>query len=200
MVKDIIEKTIMDSENFSMRSVMPALRLLSDGALEDVLNTNGCRYYQFLPCLIDNLKPTQIVELGGAMGVSAIMMCQAKWQDFKLYSITLAEGGQEFSFIADNYPNLTKIVGDDLDLTNWPKDLDLSKTDLWFIDTDHTEAQLRAELELYTPFFKKGAIVLFDDIHLLPDMDRVWDDLKKKYDFFDCTDPLHYSGFGAIQI
>jgi predicted O-methyltransferase YrrM len=197
-MKDLLEKSIKDSESFSIRGVMPALRLLNSGALEDVLNVNGCRYYQFLPCLIDNLKPAQIVELGGAMGVADVMMLQSKWQDYKLYSITLAENGLEFSMIADEYKNLFKIVGDDLDLKNW-KDTDLSKTDLWFIDTLHTKEQLTKELELYTPFFKKGAIVLFDDIHM-PELEPVWNLLCQRYDHLDLTDPCHYSGFGAILI
>jgi hypothetical protein len=199
MVKDLIEQTIKDSEGYPMLGIMPALRGLSAGALEDVRNVNGCRYYQWLPCLIDRVHPLLIVELGGAMGVADVMMLQSKWQDYKLYSITLEEHGLEFSMIADEYKNLVKVVGDDLDLKNWPKDLDLSKTDIWFIDTLHTETQLRKELELYTPFFKKGALVLFDDIHM-PELQPVWDDLCKKYDYYDGTDPLHYSGFGIIQI
>jgi predicted O-methyltransferase YrrM len=198
-MKNLLEKSIKDSENFSIKSVIPALRLLNSGALEDVLNVNGCRYYQFLPCLIDNIKPHQVVELGGAMGVADIMMLQSKWQDYKLYSVTLEEHGLEFSMVADSYENLIKVVGDDLDLKVWPKDLDLNKTDLWFIDTLHTKEQLTKELELYTPFFKKGAIVLFDDIHM-PELEPVWNLLCQKYDHFDLTDPCHYSGFGAIQI
>jgi predicted O-methyltransferase YrrM len=177
---------------------MPALRGLNSGALEDVLNINGCAYYQFLPQLIDLIEPSCVVELGGAMGVADVMMLQSKWQDYKLYSITLAEHGLEFSMIADEYKNLVKIIGDDLDIKNW-KDIDLSKTDLWFIDTLHTKEQLTKELELYTPFFKKGAIVLFDDIHM-PELQPVWDLLCQKYDHYDLTDPCHYSGFGAIKI
>lgn len=204
MVKDIVEKALKASEGYPMAGIMPALRNLNSGALEDVLNINGCKYYQWLPNLIDEIKPKQIVELGGAMGVADVMMLQSKWQDYKLYSITLAEHGLEFSMVADEYKNFVKVVGNDLDLSNWPKDLDLSKTDLWFIDTgiadDHFAEQLQKELVLYTPFFKRGAIVLFDDIHKNEGMQKVWDELCLKYDHYDGTDPLHYSGFGIIQI
>lgn len=204
MVRDLVEKTIKQTNNFSMMGVMPALRKFNSGALEDVLNINGNLYYQWLPNLIDEIKPHQIVELGGAMGCADVMMLQSKWQDYKLYSITLAEEGLEFSMVADDYKNFIKVIGDDLDLANWPKDLDLSKTDLWFIDTgiadDHFAEQLQKELALYTPFFKKGAIVLFDDIHKNEGMEKVWNELCQKYDHWDGTDPLHYSGFGIIQI
>jgi len=184
--------------NLKLSDIKIALRNCNEGAIESVLNTNGEAYYLWLPCAIDVLKPKQIVELGGAMGVSAIMMCQSN-VDFKLYSITLPEGGLEFSFIADPMPKLTKVVGDDLVPLNWPKDLDLSKTDLWFFDALHEEQHLRKELALYEPFFKEGAVLLFDDIHTFG-LEPVWEDLKSKYESWDCTDPLHFSGFGLCIV
>jgi predicted O-methyltransferase YrrM len=198
-MKDLLEKSLEDSKSFPIKGVMPALRLLNSGALEDVLNVNGNRYYQFLPCLIDNMKPHQVIELGGAMGVADVMMLQSKHQAYTLYSVTLPEHGLEFSMVADDYNNLVKIIGDDLDPKIWPYDIRRKETDLWFIDTLHTKEQLTKELELYTPFFKKGAIVLFDDIHM-PELEPVWDLLCQRYDHYDLTDPCHYSGFGAIQI
>jgi len=192
-IKELADKTLDRLKTFNVNNVLPALRFANEGAIEDVLNTNGCAYYQWLPGLVDEIKPSQIVELGGAMGVASIMMLNANWHDFKLYSITLAEHGLEFSYIKENYPNLIKVVGDDLNLDNWPKDLDLSKTDIWFLDSEHTEKQLRAELKLYTPFFKKGAIIIFDDIRM-PELFGVWEELS--YPKIELTDPLHYSGYG----
>mgnify|MGYP001563454044 CR=1 FL=1 len=107
--------------------------------------------------------------------------------------------GLEFSYVVDKYPNLTMIVGDDLDMNNW-KNLDLNKTDIWYFDSEHSEKQLRAELALYSPFFKKGTILLFDDIHLNEEMERVWNELKDKYDAYDATNLLHYTGFGVICV
>ena len=136
------------------------------------------------------------------MGVGSIMMLQSPYQDFKLYSITLAEGGLEFSYVVDKYNNFYPIIGDDLDLSNWPKDLDLSQTDIWYFDSLHTEEHLRKELDLYSPFFKKGTICVFDDIHSFG-LDPVWDDIKNgKWgftEFVDATDPLHYSGYGLAR-
>lgn len=200
--KELYKKGLQRLEKFSIKGALPALRFANEGAIEDVLNTNGCAYYQWLPCLIDEVKPKQIIELGGAMGVSSIMMCQANHQDFKLYSITLPEHGLEFSYVQDNYPQLVKIVGDDLDLNYWPEDLELHDTDIWFFDSEHSRHQLVAELELYSPFFKPGAILLFDDIHVNAGLDAVWEDIKNgkcgKWDSCDATSPLHYSGFGIV--
>lgn len=198
-LKDITEESLERLKTFDVRPCLPALRAANEGAVEDVLNINGCANYQWWPIILEMLEPSQVIELGGAMGVGTIMMLQSKYQDFHLYSITLAEGGLEFSYVVDKYPNLTMVVGDDLDLTNWPKDLDLSKTDIWYIDSLHTEVQLRRELELYTPFFKKGAIIVFDDIRM-PELYGVWKELTEKYESVEVTNPLHYTGYGVIRI
>ena len=203
-IQELTEQAFEKMKVTGVRGVLPALRAANDGAREDVLNTNASSVYQWLPRFIEVVEPKQIVELGGAMGVGDIMMLNSSYQDFILYSITMPEGGLEFSYVVDKYLNFVPVVGNDLDLSSWPKDLDLSKIDLWYFDSDHTEKQLRAELDLYSPFFKKGAIVLFDDIHLNEEMERVWEDIKNgKYgltDCFDATHLLHWSGFGCCKV
>lgn len=184
-------------EKYDIKTTLPALRALNDGALEDVLNTNGNRYYQWSPCLLEVVKPKQIVELGGAMGVWDLMVLNGKYQDFNLYSMTLPEGGLEFSYVVDKYANFHPSVGDDLKLENWPKELKLEDTDLWFIDSEHSAKQLQAELDLYSPFFKKGCVLLFDDIRH-PELWPIWE--KLPYDKAEITNPCHYSGFGIAKV
>ena len=190
--------------DLSLLSLIPSLSKLNDGALEDVYNVNGCANYQWASCLVDILKPPQVVELGGAMGVWDLMVLHTLPKTSHLYSITLPEQGLEYSYIDKEYKNFHPVLGDDLDLSNWPKDLDLSKTDLWYFDSLHLEAQLRKELDLYSPFFKKGAMVLFDDIHLNDGMQRVWDEIVAgKWgitDTYDATDPLHFTGYGCTLV
>lgn len=203
----LIENSMKRLREYRVASALPALRFANDGAINDVLNTNGCAYYQWLPGLIEELRPKQVVELGGAMGVASIMMLQSKYQDFELYSITLPEGGLEFSYVKDTYSNFHPIIGNDLDLSNWEKANNppgkvnpkyfLKETDLWFFDAEHTAEHLQKELDLYSPFFKKGAVVLIDDIRsfgLWP----VWEALP--YEKREMTDPLHYSGYGVVMI
>lgn len=171
---------------------------LNEGSRKDVLDKSQSGYYQFLPCLVQYLKPRQIVELGGAMGASALMMLSSLPSKSTIYSITLPENGLEFSFVKKDYTQLVKCVGDDIDLTNWPKSLDLSQTDLWFFDSEHTYKQLTRELKKYQKFFKKGTVILVDDIHLNEGMFRAW--LKFPGDKTDLTAWLHWSGFGLIVI
>lgn len=173
----------------------------NDGAIRDVESKDGrSDYYQWLPKLIKMTKPKQIVELGGAMGVSAIAMLQTLPKTSKLYSITLEEHGLEFSFMDKEYDNFIKIVGDDLDLNNWPKDLDLSKTDIWFIDSEHTYEQVRKEIDLYKKYFKEGSILLFDDIHINDGLSQVWEEIKQEIPGDKYESDLHYSGYGIIVV
>lgn len=195
--KDIVAQANEKFATFDIRGVLPALRGCNEGSLQDVLDRERSGYYQWTPGLIEVLKPKQIVELGAAMGAWDIMACNSAYQDFLLYAITLEEQGLEFSFIKDEYPNLIKVVGDDLKLENWPKGLHLNQTDLWFLDSEHTFKQLNAEIELYAPFFKKGAVILFDDIRMAQ-LWPIWEHLSKYHDSIELTVPLHYSGYGLM--
>lgn len=185
-------------ENYDLAKAEPFLTGLSEGSLADVKNKKMSGYYQFLSVLTNYLKPKQVLELGGAMGASALMMLSSLPKESRLYSITLPEHGLEFSFVKETYPNFVPVVGDDLILTNWPKNLDIAKTDLFFFDSEHNYDQLTSERKLYEPFFKKGAVILIDDIHLSEEMFKAWTEFPG--DKFDATPWLHWSGFGIITI
>lgn len=183
--------------DYDVNTIADHLTAINPAHLEnEVKNGNGQNlYYQWLACLVRLIKPKQVVELGAASGISTIMMATELDKDAKLYSVdndpTIA-----WKWMAKDYPQVEKILGDDLDMSIW-KDIDLSKTDLWFIDTLHVARQLKREVELYSPYWKKGAIVVFDDIRL-NELWLIWDSFI--YDKCENTNPCHYSGFGFIKI
>jgi len=160
----------------------------------EVKNISGKpnQYYQWLHCLMKLLQPKQVVELGAASGISTILMATALPEDSILYSVD-NDPEIAWKWMKHDYPQVKKILSDDLDLDIW-KGIDLKKTDVWFIDTLHEEIQLRRELLLYSPFMKRGSILIFDDIHLNEGMEAVWEELF--HDKLDISDPCHYSGFG----
>lgn len=199
----------------------------NEGAIEDYLNTNGCLNYHFMSCLVDVVKPKKVLELGGAMGVGTLCLSEFLPKESDLYSITLEEHGLEFSYIKSNYiyPNIYLIVGDDLKPETWnwyrhpdkmkeyrnyekvevykPEELfRKTKFDLIYIDTgiaeSHSGEQLKKELDFYRPYFKKGTIIMFDDIHLNDGMNEVWDGLD--WDKVDLSDPLHWTGWGLCIV
>ena len=163
----------------------------------EVKNGNGQNlYYQWLACLVRLLKPKQVVELGAAAGISTIMIATELSKDAKFYSVD-NDPNIAWKWMSRDYPQLTKILGDDLNMAIWDGSIDLLKTDLWFIDTLHTTKQLTKEIELYSPYWKRGTIVAFDDIRI-PEVYSVWESLK--YDKRENTNPCHYSGFGFVKI
>ncbi len=190
-LKLLTDSAFEELKSFSVDGILPDLKDVAPGSLQDVLDTKNSLYYQWLCCLMRVLKPKQIVELGGAMGTSALCMLSQLPEDAKLYSATLEEHGLEFSYIKTNYPQLTKIIGDDSDMSIWPGDLDWSKTDLLFIDAEHTADAVRRELEMYIPLIGEGKLVLMDDIKM-EELWPVWLEIDKpKIDL----SVLHHSGF-----
>lgn len=160
----------------------------------DLRDKENWGYYSFLGSFCKQYQPKQIVELGGAWGTSAMVMAQET--EGKVYSITLDEP-PAFCYIKKDYPNLVKVIGDDLTLDSWPKELDFHKTDVWFIDSLHTFEQLKAELDLYTQFFKESTILFFDDIH----MDELWPIwLELPYDKYDASELHVPSGWGIAVV
>lgn len=186
--------------DFDPLPLLHKLRLVGQGQLQEVVNgesDRGCnRYYQWLACLMKLVKPKQVVELGAAAGISTILMATEMPKDSKLISVDI-DPSLAWKWMPDEYPQVIKVLGDDLDLKIYPKDVDLSKTDIWFIDSLHTEQQLRAEFELYRPFWKKGAIVVLDDIKI-PGLDKVWSEITE--DKCETTIPNHYTGFGHFIV
>lgn len=182
-------------DHFDPYSLFPHLEMVREDHKLEILNqsTQGqSLYYQWLSCLVRAVNPKQVVELGSAAGISTIMMVTQLNKDAKLYSVDIDES-IAWKWIARDYPQLIKILGDDLDMGIWPKEVDLKKTDVWFLDTLYTADQLQKEIDLYSKFWKKGAVVVLDDIRL-PGLWKIWE--KLPYDKYETTQPNHFSGFG----
>ena len=183
---------------FDINPILPRLSKVPEGQLLEVLDRTGRPnlYYQWLACLVRAVDAKQVVELGASIGISTIMLAIALGNN-KLYSVDdesdYKEGMKDWEALDRKYDNLTKVIGNDLDLSIYPKGFDIKQTDVLFIDTAHTGEQLQKELDLYVPLLKKGCIVVMDDIRL-PGMFEVWD--KIEYPKLEITNPCHYSGFG----
>jgi len=165
---------------------------------EEYLDKDNFAYWVWLHCLVKLKKPKQFVELGAAFGNSTISIASAMPKDSKLISVDIGGIQPTWGNVNQYYPCLLPIWGDDLDLKIYPPDVDLKKTDIWFIDTLHTADHFSKELKLYEKFFKKGAIVACDDIHF-NDMFSVWK--KIKHDKCDNSFPCHTkTGFGVFVV
>ena len=173
------------------------MTLIGSGQVSEINEESGRPngYYKFLHKFCELIKPKQIVELGAAAGISTMLMATGS-PESKIISVDCDP--QAWKWMNREYQNVIKILGDDLKLEIYPKEIDLSKTDFWFFDSLHTKAQLQAELDLYKQFFKKGAILAFDDIHINEGMHEVWGNLP--YEKLDISERMHWSGWGIAII
>lgn len=192
-----LDKLVMDEiSKYEVSKIMPDMELVGIGQQMEVMNQTGQSnlYYQWLACLTKLIKPKQVVELGAAAGISTIMIASELDKDAKFYSVD--NDPQAWRWMKKEYPQVTKILSDDLDMRIW-RGINLKDTDLWFIDSLHTYDQLNSEMKKYRKYFKKGAVVVFDDIRM-PGLWEIWSNLP--YDKQENTNPCHYSGFGFCII
>ena len=197
---DLHRKTKEQIRFLNLSHLKEITRYVTGGAHEDIFDPlNRSQYYQWLTALMVVLRPKQVVELGGAMGASALCMLAGLPTESKLYSITLPENGLEFNFIKDEYPSLVRVVGNDRDfeLGVWPKDLKWRETQVLFIDSEHTPEQLRFELDTYIPLVGPDTLVVVDDIKLNDGLFQIWKSIA--HPKLDVSD-LHHSGFGIFYV
>lgn len=193
----LYNKIFKNIDNLSFADIDSHLSLIGVGQIMEIFemsdHDNG--YYKWLHAYVETKKPKQVVELGAAAGISTLLMATAN-PESKIISVDCDTAA--WRWMNREYPNVIKVYGDDLDLSIYPKDIDLFKTDFWFIDTLHTGTQLKEELKTYKKFFKKGAVIAFDDIHVNKGMEEVWNELP--YEKLDVSARLHYTGFGIAII
>lgn len=171
---------------------------IAEGQRLEVLNKldYSSLYYQWLACLVRLTQPKQVVELGAAAGISTTLMALELAKDATLYSVDV-DPKIAWTWMSTDFKNVVKVLGDDTDLSIWPKDAKLKDTDIWFIDTLHYKKQLEKEIKTYKKFWKKGTIVVLDDINM-NDMREVWDALP--YDKLEISNPCHSTGFGFFIV
>ncbi len=148
-----------------------------------------CLYYQYLACTARIVKAKQAVELGADIGVSALML--ASETDGKVYSV---DNRECWSLVPDEHPNIVKYLGDSTTLTLY-KGIDLQKTDVWLIDSDHSGPRFEKECQTYRPFWKKGAVVIADDVDQYR---NAWDILEG--DRLYIPRDIHGNGVGVLIV
>lgn len=155
------------------------------------------KYHQWLACLMLEVKPKLVVELGADYGTSAASMLSTMPKDSKLYSVDIRNG---WELINPKESRIVRVLGDSLDLDKMVPELNLKTVDIWFLDSDHSYNRIAAEVEYYKKYWQKGTIVLIDDITWERDnfgVHKLWDELR--YDKVELNH-LHYSGFGMFVV
>lgn len=195
-LKTLHKKLLVEMDSLDMDPISENMWKIGYGQLGEVLEVSGRPngYYKWLYCFMRMKKPKQVIELGAAAGISTLLMALGS-PTSKIISVDCDP--QAWRWMDKDYKNVYKILGDDLDLDNFIG-INLSTTNFWFFDSLHTKEQLSAELDLFEPFFNKGTILAFDDIHMNEGMEEVWNRLP--YEKLDVSDRLHWPGFGIARV
>lgn len=152
-------------------------------------------YYRFLYEYARVESPPLMLETGTRHGHSAAHLAVGNPQGVVVTIDIEAEAKIEVDAFA--LPNIRSITSDSVMAVDRVTDLTLrapgAAFDLLFIDSAHFYAIASSEYLVYRPKLRHGALVLLDDIHINPEMERFWasiEDPKVELNF------LHYMGFG----
>lgn len=148
------------------------------------------QYYRFLYELVRDTKPAIVVEIGTRRGESAIQMATAH-PGSQILTIDIDPNSAEF-IRKMKLKNLRAITSDSAKAVHEVKIW--APFDMLFIDSDHCYERATAEFKAYSPFVKKGGIMIFDDIHINDGMTKFWNEIT--YPKIELNE-LHIKGFGA---
>lgn len=120
-----------------------------------------CLFYQYLACAVRVLGVNQAIEFGADRGASALMMA-SEMPKGMVYSFDVRNG---WEFIPDDIKNITKLNRSSLDVDAALLDeINIYEKSLWLIDGSHYPEHVRQEIELWSPYWVDGTVVIFDDL------------------------------------
>lgn len=147
------------------------------------------RLCQILFLLARKSKSRRILELGTSLGVSSSYIFSGMLEGGQMISI---EGIPELAQRAQSDLNELGLhigVREGLFQDQLPSALqDLGKVDLAFIDGHHQYAPTLKYLEQILPYCHEDTVLVFDDIHWSPDMEKAWSEIKQHQDVSQTVD------------
>ncbi len=143
--------------------------------------------------LVNHFRPAVTVELGTNLGVGTVFLALA-YPRGRLYSI---EGSRELLARArqyidpEKYSNIRLLEGDFHD--QLPRILqETANIDFAFMDGDHREQATVDYFELFCSRANNNTVLVVDDIHWSPGMERAWNTMIRDprvtlaIDFYHC--------------
>jgi predicted O-methyltransferase YrrM len=128
--------------------------------------------------LIRELKPSNVLEMGTSVGISAAYQAAALMLNKHGRLITL-EGEQTVAELARKHLEQLELDRVEVRL-GWFRDSlpatlnELKKLDIVYIDGHHQEHPTLEYFEQIFPFLTEEAVIIFDDIHWSGGMERAW--------------------------
>jgi predicted O-methyltransferase YrrM len=127
---------------------------------------------------IDHFKAKKIIELGTSFGINSLYLASKSER-----SVTTFEGSAEIAEIArltfqfSNTQNIHLIEGD-IDRTLREYIQGVGKIDWVLMDANHRHGPTMRYFSQLIPKLQESSIVVVDDIHYSPEMEKAWQELK----------------------
>ena len=147
------------------------------------VNTKG-DHYTLLCWISEQFNNTTIYDVGTFRGMSALALAANPTNKVITYDIHAWPDDR----ILNPPSNIEFMVG------NFFEDKDILKSPLIMFDVDPHNGIIEREFLNWLDEKDYKGIVFFDDIHLNPAMQAIWDSINKEK--YDLTDIGHYSGSG----
>lgn len=172
-------KTVLDVTDFGAGS-QNKLLATSKRAIGDIARTSLTPYQvaMFYSDLIYYIKAKRVVELGTSLGITTLYLAQRK--DSSIYTF---EGSHDIANVAlTNFEwagkkNIELIEGN-IDST-LPRFLEsTAKIDFALMDANHRYSPTLRYYQLLTKRLYEKSILIIDDIHRSPEMEKAWKEIK----------------------
>ena len=134
------------------------------------------KYGRLLFRLVEYFNPQTIVELGTSLGISTLYLALAapKAKVFTIEGCTTKAEKASSNFDAMGVSNIVQHIGRfDLVLPDLVKQA--GKLDFAFIDGNHTCEATLANFNSLLEIAHNDTVLVFDDIHWSPGMEKAWD-------------------------
>ena len=137
------------------------------------------KYGQLLFRLVNQFKPTTIVELGTSLGIGTMYLASPNKQAHVITiegAPAVAEMARK-NFDSCKLPNITQEVGDfDQRLPEVLRHLDT--VDFAYIDGNHRKEPTLSYFEQFKAKANNNTVMVFDDIHWSSGMEAAWNTIK----------------------
>lgn len=158
-------------------SVLPSGKRKVSSIAETSLSSK--KYSQLYALLINRFGCKNIIELGTSLGINSLYLSASPGS-----LVTTFEGSPAIASYAQSTIEFAgrtnvKIIEGNID-TTLPRFLAASsKVDFAFIDANHRYEPTLRYARMIIPRTHAQSLILIDDIHCSPDMERAWAELKK---------------------
>ena len=137
------------------------------------------KFGQLMHRMVQQYKPTTIVELGTSLGVTSSYLASGN-PDTTLYTF---EGANEIAAVATkNFEQLSlqniELIQGNFDDTLAPQLLKIPKVDFAFVDGNHRKQPTLNYFHQLVDKADENSIFIFDDIHWSKEMEAAWKNIQ----------------------